>query len=177
VSTPPFQPPPDLIIGRTEHWIVNHRVGAKLPGYLMIGLRHATISLGDVPPEALGELGGVMAAVQQAVQEILAPEQIHIARYGHMGGHSFHFHVIPVCAWLQHAFLADARYRVLDSFNTPDAERSPIDGAELTLYVWRELCESRTPAPVEGPSVEETIRNLRRWLRANADKRVHLKVQ
>jgi diadenosine tetraphosphate (Ap4A) HIT family hydrolase len=157
----PFQPPADLIVGETKHWIVNHRVGAKLPGYLMIGLRHATASLGEIPPEGLRELGGVMAVVQQAVQEILAPEQVHIARYGHMGGHSFHFHVIPVCAWLKQAFQADARYRVLDSFNTPGVARSEIDGAELTLYVWRELCESKTPPPVEGPPVEEAIQKLR----------------
>ena len=164
MNAAPFQPRPDLIVGRTRHWIVNHRAGAKLPGYLMIGLRHATASLGEVPPEGLRELGGVLAAVQQALQEILAPEQIHIARYGHMGGHSFHFHVIPVCAWLKRAFLADARYRVLDSFNTPGAERSPIDGAELTLYVWRELCEGQAPLPVEGPPVEAIIRKLRPWL-------------
>ncbi len=164
MNTPPFQPPPELVVGETKHWIVNHRVGAKLPGYLMIGLRHATACLNEIPPEGLRELGGVMAVVQQAVREVLAPEQIHLARYGHTGGHSFHFHVIPICAWLKRAFLADARYRVLDSFNTPGVERSPIDGAELTLYVWRELCESPTPPPVEGSSVEETIRKLRQGL-------------
>ncbi len=164
MNAAPFQPPADLIVGETKHWIVNHRVGAKLPGYLMIGLRHAPVSLGDIPAEGLRELGGVMATVQQVLQEILAPEQIHIARYGHTGGHSFHFHVIPVCGWLKRAFLADARYRILDSFNTPGVARSPIDGAELTLYVWRELCESKAPPSVEGPSVEETIRKLRQGL-------------
>ena len=41
------------------------------------------------------------------------------------------------------------------------ATREP-DGAELTLYVWREFCESLNPPAIPGPSVCEVIEDLKR---------------
>jgi hypothetical protein len=38
------------------------------------------------------------------------------------------------------------------------------DGAELTLYVWREFCESPDPPPISGPSVEDVVEMLRRFV-------------
>lgn len=164
MNATPFEPPTELVVGETEHWIINHRVGARLPGYLMIGSRAATTNLSEIAPEGLRELGVLMALAQQALRELFAPEQIYLGRYGHMAGHSIHFHVIPIHACVKRAFLADARYRVLDSFNTPGVERSDVDGAEMTLFVWRELCESKTPPPAEGPEIPEAVRQLRTWM-------------
>ncbi|MGO6906813.1 HIT family protein, partial [Rhizobium ruizarguesonis] len=39
------------------------------------------------------------------------------------------------------------------------------DGAELTLFVWREFCERAEPPPVKGPSVSEAIELLRETMR------------
>ncbi|MNJ56826.1 hypothetical protein D3C77_523900 [compost metagenome] len=35
------------------------------------------------------------------------------------------------------------------------------DGAELTLFVWREFCERPEPPAVQGQSVEQVITALR----------------
>lgn len=35
------------------------------------------------------------------------------------------------------------------------------DGAELTLFVWREFGESLTPPQVQGPGVAQVIEQLR----------------
>lgn len=156
--------PDHLIIKETEHWIVNHRIGSKLPGYLMVGARQETTNLFDLPAAAHAELGPLLAEIQKAVQELLKPENLYIGRYGHTKSHSIHFHVIPIYDWVKEAFLADPRYRVLRSFYTPGVPTSDPDGGELTLYIWRELCESPTPPVIRGPSVNEVIVTLRERL-------------
>jgi diadenosine tetraphosphate (Ap4A) HIT family hydrolase len=152
-----FEIPAHLIIKETEHWIVNHRIGSNLPGYLMVGAQMETGNLFDLPAVALAELGPLLSRTQQALTELFRPEHIYIGRYGHTEGHSIHFHVIPIYSWVKRAFKADARYRVLQSFYTPGVQTSNPDGGELTLYVWREFCESNNPPLIEGPSVDEVI--------------------
>jgi diadenosine tetraphosphate (Ap4A) HIT family hydrolase len=159
-----FSIPDHLVIKKTEHWIVNHRIESTLPGYLMVGSRRETNHLVNLPPAALAELGPLLAEVQQAVIELFRPAHLYVGRYGHTLGHSIHFHVIPIYPWVRRAFDADARYRVLRSFYTPGVPTSDPDGAELTLYVWREFCESRNTPPIRGPSVEAAIGMLRKVL-------------
>jgi diadenosine tetraphosphate (Ap4A) HIT family hydrolase len=159
-----FTPPPDLIVAETEHWIVNHRVDSSLPGYLMVGSRNETTNLYELPPAALAELGPLLASVQQAISNLLKPDHLYVGRYGHTAGHSIHFHVIPICSWVKETFANDSRYRVLRSFYTPGVYTSDPDGAELTLYVWREFCESKTPPRIQSPSVPEAISLLREKL-------------
>ena len=156
-----FRAPDSLIITETDHWIVNHRVDSALPGYLMVAAKMETTHLFDLPPAALAELGPLLATVQRALTELLSPEHLYVSRYGHMAGFSLHFHVIPIYGWVKKAFRADPRYRVLASFYTPGMSGSEFDGSELTLYIWREFCESTTPPPVSGPSIAEVIQLLR----------------
>ena len=156
-----FQIPADLIIKETEHWIVNHRVGTSLPGYMMVASRRETTELHDLPAEALAELGPLLALAQKGLTDLFDPERIYVGRYGHTPGHSIHFHVIPIYDWVLAAFAEDERYRVLRSFYTPGVETSDPDGAELTLYIWREFCESTRPPQIHGASVEDAIRLLR----------------
>jgi hypothetical protein len=47
----------------------------------------------------------------------------------------------------------------LPLFGTLDADET--DGAELTLYVWREFCDSPAPPPISAPSVHEIIERLK----------------
>jgi hypothetical protein len=61
-------------------------------------------------------------------------------------------------------FWKDDRYRLLQSFAEGPPETA-TDGAELTLFVWREFCERAAPPPVNGPSVFETIELLREKMR------------
>ncbi|MCE0521437.1 MAG: HIT family protein [Methylacidiphilales bacterium] len=159
-----FKVPDHLVVKETEYWIINHRIDSKLPGYLMVGSRMETTNLFDLPNSALAELGLLLSSAQKALADLLHPEHIYVGRYGHQKGHSIHFHVIPIYSWVKEAFTADSRYGVLKSFYTPGASNSDYDGAELTLYVWREFCESKNPPQGYGPSVSETIGLLKERL-------------
>ena len=165
---PPFRPPADLIVSETDHWIINHRVDSSLPGYFMVGSRLETNSLSDLPEAALHELGIHLAKLQKILTELLNPPHFYVGRYGHMAGRSIHFHVIPIYDWVADAFVADDRYRVLHQFYTAgdydDGSDALFDGAEMTLFVWREFCEGSTPPFVTGPSVSEVVASIRdKW--------------
>jgi hypothetical protein len=84
-----------------------------------------------------------------------------------MAGHALHFHVIPICGWVKQSFFRDPRYRVLQSFYQPsdggDAA-DETDGAELTLFVWREFCENPNPPPISGPPIQEVVERLKVFL-------------
>jgi diadenosine tetraphosphate (Ap4A) HIT family hydrolase len=162
-----FEPPEHLLILRTKHWILNHRVDSALPGYLMLGACAPTNDLSTMRPEALAELGILLAGAQKALNAILQPEHLNIGRYGHMAGHALHFHIIPVCGWVKQSFFGDPRYRVLQSFGQPSAggdAANETDGAELTLYVWREFCENPMPPPISGPPIREVLERLKAFL-------------
>jgi diadenosine tetraphosphate (Ap4A) HIT family hydrolase len=159
-----FEPPKHLVILQTEHWVLNHRVDSALPGYLMLGARVPTNDLSLMPPEALAELGTLLARAQKALTAILKPEHLYIGRYGHMAGHALHFHIIPVCGWVKRCFFGDPRHRNLRTFYQPsDAgdAADETDGAELTLYVWREFCENPVSPPISGPPIHEVIETLK----------------
>ena len=71
-----------------------------------------------------------------------------------MPGLPVHFHLIPLYDWVEELFWEDT---------LPDApavrradHRTPTDGAELTLFVWREFCERADP-----PAVRAWIGNRR----------------
>lgn len=157
-----FQIPEHLIIKTTDHWIVNHRIDSKLPGYLMIGSRIDTTDISGLPAEAQAELGVLLADAQKALQEVLHAEHVYLGRFGHQAGLSIHFHIIPIYSWVKAAFNSDPRYMILKSFYTPGAGNSDFDGAELTLYIWREYCENPNSPPLQGPSISEVIRLLRK---------------
>ena len=162
---PPFVPPAHLVVGETEHWLVNHRVDTALPGYLMVAARGAGADrLPDLSGAALAELGPLLARLENDLRALLAPEHLYVGRYGHTAGHSWHFHLIPVCAWVKRLHENDPRYRAFDPLYT---EKSTVpDGAALTFYVWREFCERATPPSVEGPSVAAVAAALRQtWPR------------
>lgn len=133
--------------------------------YLMIGSCVDTNDLSDLSPAALNELGFHLSRMQSLLKELFSPPHFYIGRYGHMSGHSIHFHIIPIYSWVAEAFSRDERYRVLHQFYTPgvydDGSNACFDGAEMTLFVWREFCESHTPPEIVGPSVNETVKMIR----------------
>jgi diadenosine tetraphosphate (Ap4A) HIT family hydrolase len=155
------------IILETEHWLASHRADSVLPGYLILGARQATNELHRLPERVLAELGGLLAKLQRALQATLDPEHLYVGRYGHTSGHAFHFHIIPICGWVKQCFFEDPRYRALLSLQHPPV--GDTDGAELTLYVWREFCERPDPPPISGPSVEDVVEMLRSCLASSRD--------
>lgn len=156
-----FSIPEHLIIKTTDHWIVNHRVDSRLPGYVMIGSCLDAADLAGLPRAALAELGELLAHAQQILRDILGAEHVYLGRYGHQAGPSIHFHVIPIYAWVKAAFKADSRYAALQSLRTTGAGNTEYDGAEMTLFVWREFCEGPNAPAVQGPSVSDVVRRLR----------------
>jgi hypothetical protein len=57
--------------------------------------------------------------------------------------------------------------RKLSRSGAADADES--DGAELTLYVWREFCESPTPPPISAPSVHEVVERVKTLMSARKE--------
>lgn len=156
---------PAYILHETAHWRLNHHLACALPGYLMLGAKAPIHSLADMPDAALAELGGLLAKVQRVMEAQLQPKWLYISRYGHMPGFPLHFHFIPVYDWVEQAFWQDDRYRLLQGFGAQALGHALTDGAELTLFVWREFGESLTPPVIQGPSVAQVIERLRAHLR------------
>jgi diadenosine tetraphosphate (Ap4A) HIT family hydrolase len=152
---------PAYILLETEHWRLNHHLASKLPGYLMLGAKVPIHSLADMPEAALAELGGLLAKTQRVMEAQLKPKWLYISRFGHMPGFALHFHFIPVYDWVEDAFWRDERYRSLQHFAAPGHVQTQTDGAELTLFVWREFGESLMPPRVRGDSVAQVIEQLR----------------
>lgn len=151
-----------LLIFETRHWRVSHRMDSALPGYLMVGTTTEGAELSDLTAEALTELGPVLATAQDMLKASLQAKHVYIGRYGHSSGYPVHFHVIPIYPWVEALFWQDDRYRLLQGL----AERvdGETDGAELTLFVWREFCERTVPPTISGPSVAAVIALLKRTM-------------
>lgn len=145
-------------------WVVSHRMNSTLPGYLMISSKVDAQDLSELSETALSELGPLLAVAQRVLKHELLAQWVYIGRYGHTPACPIHFHVIPIYDWVADLFWKDHRYRLLETF-TDGASNSLTDGAELTLFVWREFCERPDPPPVSGPSVREVIALLREKLR------------
>ncbi|MFJ2983239.1 MULTISPECIES: HIT family protein [unclassified Pseudomonas] len=154
--------PPHLIIHESRYWMLNHRMDSALPGYLMLSAKQMTNALADLPLEAQVELGVLQASVQKAIEHHLQPKRLYISRFGHEAGFSIHFHFIPVYPWVEAMFWEDERYRSLQAFGSLESALPQTDGAELTLFVWREFCERPDPPPFQGPSVDNVIATLRK---------------
>jgi diadenosine tetraphosphate (Ap4A) HIT family hydrolase len=160
-----FQPPKHLVITQTDDWVLNQRVDAALPGYLMLAARAPANRFAAISRRGLSQLGKLMAAAQEALEAVLAPKHLYSGRYGHSHGHSLHFHIIPVYDWVIGGGFADPRYRQLRSLQTPGYGRADrvdwADGADLTLYIWREFCENPHPPAIAGPSICEVVERLK----------------
>ncbi|MGR6656572.1 HIT family protein [Pseudomonas mosselii] len=160
--------PVEYIVHESAHWVVNHHLASHLPGYLMLGSRAGVASLAELPGEALAEMGLLMGRMQGAMEQELAPKWLYIGRFGHVPGHPLHFHFIPVYDWVEALFWRDERYRSLQQFGSMEQALSKTDGAELTLFIWREFGESPTPPAVPGRGVPEVIAALRSRLQPTA---------
>ena len=150
-----------FLIAESDEWLVSHRANSALPGYLIIASKRSANDLFDLPDGAQREIGPLLALSQAILKQELGASRVYIGRYGHISGVAFHFHIIPIYDWVEKLFWQDARYRILQQFAEGEWE-TETDGAELTLFVWREFCERRQPPPIEGPSVPETVEFLRK---------------
>lgn len=156
-----LQIPEESVIYQTDHWVLNYNFASALPGYLILGAKAPVDSLADLSSAALHEFAELLARSQALLKRELAPKYLYISRYGHSSGYPIHFHLIPVYDWVEALFWGDTRYRALDTFaHAPRAQRS-TDGAEMTLFIWREFGERAQPPQTQGPSIEQVIQSLR----------------
>lgn len=153
--------PSESIIHETKHWVLNHNFASALPGYVILGARAPVDSLADLSPAALHEFAELLARAQSILQQTLAPKYLYVSRYGHSSGYPIHFHLIPVYDWVEALFWADPRYRVLDRLANPQKAQTRTDGAELTLFIWREFGERDQPLEIRGPGIAQVTRMLR----------------
>lgn len=153
--------PHEFVVHETEHWVINHSFASALPGYLILGSKAPVDSLADLPIAALHEFGELLARSQSLVLQTLAPKRLYISRYGHSSGYPIHFHLIPVYDWVEEQFWADSRYRTLEAFANPEKAETGTDGAELTLFIWREFGERAQPPAIIGPSIAQVVTLLR----------------
>lgn len=147
-------------VTETDGWLVSHRANSALPGYLIVSSKKFAGDLSELSERALCELGPLLALTQGALKQKLNAQRVYIGRYGHTPGHTVHFHIIPIYDWVEDLFWRDSRYRVLERFTEGEGETA-TDGAELTLFVWREFCERAEPPAIKGPGVFQAIELLR----------------
>jgi len=160
-----FTPPEELVVCETERWRVNQRVDSRLPGYLIVEPKAGSGTLPELGVEALTELGPLLARLEAALNDVLAPRKVYFARWGHAPGSPLHFHVIPLTDGVVRALARDGRYRALETFHSGEDEApEPWDGPDFCLFIARELGESATPPDLDGPTVAETVRALRKRL-------------
>lgn len=152
------------LIAETEGWLVSHRADAALPGYLIVSAKTRVDDLSSTSASALSEIGPLLALAESTLKQTLDARRVYIGRYGHVQGRSFHFHVFPIYDWVEELFWRDVRYRALEQFAEGEGETA-TDGAELTLFVWREFCERSQPPPIPGPTVSQAIQRLRETMR------------
>lgn len=152
--------PESMVIKKTRFWVLNHRVNSALPGYLIMSSLITAQQLHDLPEASLIEMSKLMAETEKALQDILSPNHVYIGRYGHTPDLAIHFHFIPVCPWVIDLFWQDQRYRTLQQFGT-DSPQTATDGAELTLFIWREFCERKDPPHHYGPARDEVTALLK----------------
>jgi diadenosine tetraphosphate (Ap4A) HIT family hydrolase len=160
-----FEPPKHLVILRTDHWVLNHRVDSALPGYLMLGARgcRPLISTGCARKHSRS-LHRCRQMRKRRWTKFQKPRHFYIGRYGHTAGHAPHFHIIPVCEWVRQSFFSDPRYRVFADLSRHFAAAGATDetdGAELTLYIWRVFRENPVPPRVFRPAVHEVVERLK----------------
>jgi len=139
-------------IYESAHWSLKHRVDSKLPGYLILVSRaQEADSLGDLPPDALRELGPIQAKAVEVLEQKLSAVLAYVCRWGHQPGRAPHFHIIPLYRWVQDAYACHPAY------GHPDP-----DGPMYSQFIAVEFIESSDPPAIHGPSVAEVASTLRR---------------
>lgn len=128
----------------------------------MLSSLHNIQLLSDLPKAGLAQLGVLQAKLSTLLDQLLQPKHLYISKYGHTPQLPIHFHIIPICQWVEELFWQDSRYRLLTQFvEDPACSLTDTDGTKLTLFIWREFCESSHPPAIQGFSIEQVISSLR----------------
>ena len=86
--------PPGGVILDTEHWRVEHTIGALGVGTLIVKPRRHVLHLGELGDGEAAELGPLLRDVSRVVQELDAADQVYVCLWSHAGGVPVHIHFV-----------------------------------------------------------------------------------
>src|SRR6267142_6076278 len=92
----------------SKHFVAAPCEDCDLAGHLVLRARAPGDRLGDIPEEGLRELGGVVAALENAVHAVIKSERLYVVRFSEKLAR-VHFHLFPRTTRLELDFLRDHR--------------------------------------------------------------------
>jgi diadenosine tetraphosphate (Ap4A) HIT family hydrolase len=95
-----------LLVHETTHFIVTACEDCDVPGYLIVRSRAETGLLRELTPEALGQLGGLLAKLEAAVLSTIHADRLYVLRFSEATT-AVHFHLFPRTSEIARAW-ADA---------------------------------------------------------------------
>ena len=78
----------------SDHWTLHPPSGGSLPGTVWLASRVHADSFSDLPAEAAGDFGRVVARVERAILSLGGIGRVHLYRWGDGGAH-FHVWFMP----------------------------------------------------------------------------------
>jgi diadenosine tetraphosphate (Ap4A) HIT family hydrolase len=85
---------PGGTIHATERWVVEHVVGPLGVGSLIVKPIRHVVHVADLTAEESAELGPLLQRVSAIVTELVAPDQVYVCLWSHMGGAPVHIHFV-----------------------------------------------------------------------------------
>jgi diadenosine tetraphosphate (Ap4A) HIT family hydrolase len=85
---------PGGVIAETEHWLVEHTVGPLTLGTLIVKPRRHVVHVWELEDEEARELGPLLRRAAAATAELIAPDQVYVCLWSHMGGRPGHIHFV-----------------------------------------------------------------------------------
>ncbi len=149
LATP--QPPPRLLVARTDHWAIAHAVDACIEGWLVVLPLHHVVALDELDIVALGELGPLLGATTAALRRLTGCAKTYVALFAEAEGFPHvHFHVVPRSPDLDARFVGPRVFGLLGASDGHD-EVPAVRQDALALQLRSELV---TRGAARAPSVE-----------------------
>lgn len=84
----------DAWLFEDDEFLIEHSVYYRVAGLVFVSPKADARRVAELPRQTLLRLGPVLGAVERAVGEVMAAENVYVARFGESGG-PLHFHVFP----------------------------------------------------------------------------------
>ena len=78
----------------TDHWIVDHCVGALGVGTLIVKTHRHVEHVGELSADEASELGPLLQRVASVVSELAAPSQVYVCLWSHEARRPGHVHFV-----------------------------------------------------------------------------------
>jgi diadenosine tetraphosphate (Ap4A) HIT family hydrolase len=81
-------------IHATEHWVVEHCIGALGVGTLVVKPKRHILHVSDLEPAEAHELGPLLRQTAKVVEDLTGADQVYVALWSHAGGTPVHIHFV-----------------------------------------------------------------------------------